>query len=323
MAYCWLAVDHGSPWLWNVAIHESGRYTLGETVFYFGHFLREIPTDVAYVLFLLAGVSRSPPIRGGRPVDEGRARLAASGALLLAVALAAAAFVVAAERHGANSALADLLQFRTRDDLSSYGSHWRFHWLSTAWFGVVALLLTGRSPGDPGGAAVSRASSTAPAWIAWGYFFGLTAVWGFSGEIFTSVRYAGHQAREILTHGAVTLPLALGVLRLQRDWLSVSDPDGPPRRLRTAVGSAAARRTGPGTWLSAGLAFAIPAYLAAVALSGDVMEAGQSEHGLSAMVAGHFFEHVLDYVFVVCLTAGARAAWLVRLRRPGRGRPSG
>src|SRR5262245_58650599 len=64
----------------------------------------------------------------------------------------AAAFVAAASQHGQHgqhgqqgqhgwtSAALDLLQFRTRDDLVEYGSHWRFHWLSTVWFGVAAML---------------------------------------------------------------------------------------------------------------------------------------------------------------------------------------
>ncbi|HKQ72896.1 MAG TPA: hypothetical protein VJ810_04150, partial [Blastocatellia bacterium] len=55
--------------------------------------------------------------------------------------------------------------------------------------------------------------------------------------------------------------------------------------------------------------FLIPSYLAAITLTGDVMDAGQSERGLAAMVGAHFFEHVLDYLVVILLAAGGYA-WL-------------
>ena len=53
-AYAWLAIDHGRLALWSAQIHENGRLSLGETVFYFGHFLREAPVDLALALFLAA-----------------------------------------------------------------------------------------------------------------------------------------------------------------------------------------------------------------------------------------------------------------------------
>ena len=47
----------GAAALWNVVIHESGRYTLGETVLYHSHFLREIAVDLSMALFILAAAS--------------------------------------------------------------------------------------------------------------------------------------------------------------------------------------------------------------------------------------------------------------------------
>jgi hypothetical protein len=57
---------------------------------------------------------------------------------------------------------------------------------------------------------------------------------------------------------------------------------------------------------------AIPLYLGAAVLLGDVMAAGQTGGGLPAMVAAHFFEHTLDYAFVTLLCAGTFGLMLGR-----------
>jgi hypothetical protein len=59
---------------------------------------------------------------------------------------------------------------------------------------------------------------------------------------------------------------------------------------------------------------AIPAYLAVSMLRGDVMAVAQSDRGLAAMVAGHLFEHTLDFVLVGLLTA-VGYGWFSRTAR--------
>jgi hypothetical protein len=86
-SYLWLANDHGTLLLWNVIVHESGRYTFGQTVLYFSHFLREVPTAMAYALFLL-GISGAVARR--RPALTRASHPASAGALALAGVLVAA-----------------------------------------------------------------------------------------------------------------------------------------------------------------------------------------------------------------------------------------
>lgn len=290
LSWLWLALDHRTPALWNVIVHESGRYTMAGTILYFSHFLREIPTDVAYALFILAAVGAVPG--AGRSGNQRRALVALGAATLLVLI----ALMLSVREQGWSWALRDLFQMRTRDDLIAYGSHWRFHWLSTLWFGVAALLIA------PLLVRAAPAPAKVRVWIAWGYFALLTLIFGMSGEIFTDVRYTGHQAREIMTHGPITGLLALGVVQIMTG-------DGSPVSLRSW---GAGRR-----WtraVAAALFIGIPLYLAAVTLAGDAMAAGQSGQGLAAMVAGHVFEHVLDYLLVVLLVAGGSAlpAWRQR-----------
>jgi hypothetical protein len=288
-AYGWLALDHGRLALWSTQVHENGRLSLGQTVFYFGHFMREVPVDVALALFLAAGFAGARRDLGGPCVPRAATRAwTVSAAAALFVGLA---FAFAAAQNGADSALADLLQYRTREAVSVYGSHWHYHWLSTLWLGLAAPLAArvalGRVNHDPLAGMVGPLT-----WIAWGYFVAMTAVWGLTEEVFTSVRFAGHQAREIATLAVVTTPLTLGVL-----WCMTG-------RQSAALTSLVPTRA---TWLRVSLMVVIVVWLAVVMASGDVMSEGQSDNGLAAMVAAHVFEHGLDHVLV---PLAAAAAWL-------------
>lgn len=288
--YAWLAVDRSTAWLWDVPVHESGRYTLGGTIFYVSHFLREIPTDVVYALFVLGAASGA--LAGSR---EPAARRLAWPWFACAAVLVAVALLVSAAGQGWTGALRDLAQMRTRDDLVAYGSHWRFHWLSTLWFGAAAFLIVPRVvPAAVAGAGDGVAARLTASRLAWGAFAGLTLVFGMSADIFTDVRYAGHQAREILTHGPITGLLAIGLVR-RAAVRNVPPSDRTSHDMR------------PTHWLAAAPFVIIPLWVGAVALAGDPMAAGQSEQGLAAMVAGHVFEHTLDYVLVLMLVGGGCA----------------
>jgi hypothetical protein len=286
-SYVWLAMDRGTAGLWNVVVHESGRYTLGQTLFYVAHFLREVPTDIAYALFTLAATGGFGTVA---PDAAPRGRQLGWFCLAAAVVLCAVALIATAGADGWSSAFMDLFQFRTRDDVAAYGSHWRFHWLSTLWFGAVVGLapVVARMAGRPV-AAPHRGMERA----AWAYFLAFTAVFGISADVFVDTRYVGHQAREILTHGPVTVLLGVGVMLTAIARLGATRREaGGPSGNRGAL------------WARVGLGIAIPVYLAVVALSGDVMAAGQSDRGLAAMVAAHYFEHALDYLLVALLVLG-------------------
>jgi hypothetical protein len=300
LAWAWLAVEHGTPRLWNVVVHESGDYTLGQTILYFKHFLREIPTLVAMALFAAAsfcGLQREPA-----HADGGRGfRVVGTVATLGAAAIAVLAFAAEGGADGWPAAVRNFLQYYTRDDVSAYGSHWRFHWLSTLWF-AAAVSLAAQVWSRMTGIAVDTASRRPWQIAAWAWFLGLTLVFRPTLEPFTDPRFIGHQAREILTHGLVTLPLVIAVMCL----FSGSNDERPRSQ-------AAGDRTMLA--LTAFAFVAIPVFLGISAIVGDAMSAGQTDSGLSAMVAAHFFEHLLDYVFVASLCAGFAGLTTARPRR--------
>lgn len=303
-AYVWLVIEHGTWRLWGVVVHESGRYTLGETILYFSHFLRELPTILAYVLFLLGASAAVAPGPGrSRWLQRVLGRPAVGvAAVIIAGGIVATALFRTAAVDGWSGAMLDLLQYRTRDDLVGYGTHWRYHWLSTLWFGAAVGVI----PAILGRLSEVGRHTFHRGWAlgAWGYFGILTLVFGLSTDVFLDVRYAGHQAREILTHGPVTLLLGLGIILIA----SGTSPRTTPRR-----------PAAPPSWLTALFAVAllvIPVHLAVVSLGGDVMAEGQSDMGLAAMVAAHYFEHVLDYTLAFLLLASALS--LVSLRSDAR-----
>jgi len=288
LSYFWMAVERGAFDLSDIIVHESGRYTLAGTVFYFSHFLREIPTDLAMALFLAAGIPEGYVRRTER---------LSSVLLISALLLCMGAFLRTVMVDGSGSAMLDLLQFRTRDDLVEYGSHWRYHWLSTIWFGVAVTHLTSAMSGGSCPSMERNDWKRRVKLIPWLYFILLTAIFGISGKIFVDVRYAGHQAREIMTHCLITLMIGAALVLVPRasggvdGWRVIFHPGD-----RIAM---------PRLIILAG----IPLYLAAVTLSGDVMGEGQSKLGPSAMIGAHFFEHTLDYLLVLLL-AVPMSGWI-------------
>ena len=276
LAYAWMAIAHGTPMLWNVVVHEGGEYTLGQTVLFVRHHLREVPVDIAMSLALAASITMIAP---------GFVTVSRRWFLAAAVLMFAIVFAASAAQEGWLEAGRDLLQFRTRDDDVQFGSHWRFHFLSTIWFCVAAPLLAGITTGASG--PVRNDDATRRWFVAtWLYVGVLTLLFGVTAEPFTSARYIGHQAREILTHGILTLPLVFAGCLL---WYRASPGKAVSPRWMTTVAS----------WL---VVAGIPLFLV-VAFSGASIEGtAQLDSGLSGIVAAHVFEHLLDYAFVALLT---------------------
>jgi hypothetical protein len=286
-SYAALALVHQRLWLWNVSVHESGRYTLGGTIFYFAHFLREVPTDIAMALFLVAALREAGLLPSRHPDALRRWATGLAGMLLMA------AFAAAASASGPALALGDLAQFRTRDNLWAYGSHWRFHVLSTIWFAAAAVVVARLAAFATRPESLARHAKMAPRlWLTpWIYFGALTAVFGLSPEFVTDPRFVAHQAREILTHGPITSLLVVGFAVLMA-------PDRSAGRGTTHMNQPVLR------WWTASVFVLIPVVLATLVLTGNAMAAAQTANGLSGLLAAHVFEHVLDYVMVGLVVFG-------------------
>ena len=288
-AYAWLAADHGTGWVWPVVVHEGGRYTLAETALYWRHFLRELPVAMLY-----AGAAVAAAAAYGPRATTAPSRAVRASALAAAALRGGGAWLGAVRADGAGIAWYELLQSYLRDDEPPVpGAHWGYHLLST--IGYVAAAVVGaallqrtidgtsRPPARRRGLAIIGAAMAALTLVAWP-----------GAAPFADARYLGHQARELVTHVLVTLPLSFAVLAVVNGW-------------GARPGDAAAARIAPDVALAAGVAGVVLAYLATAAIRTGAARTARPVP-LSSLVGAHCWEHTLDYALVALLAI----AWAPR-----------
>jgi hypothetical protein len=295
VSYLWLAVDHRTPWLLGVVVHESGRYTLAETILYFRHVLRELPIDVVYAAAAVAAAAGYGPRCTTAP-----ARAVRIGALGAAALVVAGAWTGTVHAWGADVARSEVLQGYLRDeDVPSAGVHWGYHFLSTIAYLAAAIVLAAllRALLD-GHTGVPRSGAGARGRLAGvvAAMIGLSALCGLGASPFRDPRYLGHQAREAGTHLLVTLPLSFAVLLGGGSW----SPD-PSRDV--------ARRPSRDVGAALAVGAVTLAYLALGSALGGAADTARPGARLSSLVGAHYYEHTFDYVLVLLLvTALAPAA---------------
>ena len=292
-SYIAISAYSSTAWLWPVIVHESGDRTLAQTVLYYEHAARELALDVLLGVAVAGGVLYALPgaVGKGRGPASRAAGFAAgligTVALILGGTLRAGGLPVLWE---------NLLQYPTRPgEPLVWGGHWRYHLLShvtlmSMSFGLAAVLrlVTGHRTGG-------RAGLSTFLWGA-GSFLGLAIVFLPGSDSFSDPVFLGHQAREVATHGAVTVPLAWSVcLLLGRDaWAD---------RSRGDVGLIS-----PVLAVCVGVAAGL--YLLWGSLASTAASQGQSE-SLVVLIFPHFFEHTFSYL-VTTLTAGLTFEWVRR-----------
>ena len=108
---------------------------------------------------------------------------------------------------------------------------------------------------------------------------------------FTDTRYLAHQFREIVTHASVTMPFAFA-------FLMACEHQSCPASY-VSPGASAFNKIGVLLFF---VALVIPLYIL-IQLSGrNIMAEAQTKSNYFNLLASHYFEHSLDYVFVSFLT---------------------
>lgn len=294
-SYAYLAVLHGRWNLFSVVIHENGKYTLGETIFYFRHFIREIPPTMLIALAAVAAFTLHSPALAqvsAHPANLHRAarRFGLGLLLLLAVTLGIAVY-----QQGGRETLVDLLQFRTRDDRAEYGTHWQYHLLhlldsilfclAGAW---IVRGVSGHGTPQTSRSGVKLLAATLV------LFTLLTLIFSPNLRPFTDSLYLAHQLREIATSRLLLVPVIFGLLyALERRALGVvAQP--PLHRKRCLQGLVILL-----------VATLIPIWLWCQLRQVNVLSLAQQQTSLASLYASHIFEHCLDVVFALLL-----AGWL-------------
>jgi hypothetical protein len=295
LAYLAICLAAGTPWPWGYVCHEGGERTLLTTVFYFQHAVRELPLDVILGIAVAGAVQAFLPYSGAA-----RAARPRRGSFVPALAGAAMMAVCATMLLGSTAVVGgsvtakNLAQMLTRPGVElAWGAHWRYHLLAQAALILAALSLAGlhrawraRRFVPLGDTALYRAALF--------LFATLTLVFRPSLEPFFDPLYLGHQARELATHGLITLPLALAAALWVAGRRSGALAFGTGVSSFKPVRGAALVAALIALWLAAGVLF--------------TGAAGQAQtSSLVALLAGHVFEHSFSYA-VVPLTAAALAA---------------
>ncbi len=288
-SYVFLAVRHGRVNLFPVVVHENGTYTLTQTIFYFRHFLREILPTAMIAAGAVGAFQFHAPARALEPDHRSELRRVARWLGWGAIGFLAVTVGIAISQEGAREALVDLLQYRTRDDRSEYGTQWQYHFLhllDAIGFSVALAYLTRGLSGQGEANSPRRGIKMLTVWFV--AFAGLTLIFVPSLRPFNDPLYLAHQFREIATSRVLLLPAIFGLLLLlERKVLRATEwPPIHPRRLRQGV-----------IWLV--LVTGIPLWIYWRLRHADVLSLAQRRTSLAELYAAHNFEHCLDVLFAL------------------------
>lgn len=302
-AYLWLALDHGTLWLFPTVVHESGNYTLLQTILYFRHVIRELPITLLYAISSVAAFKIYGPTGHG-PNPRSKRYLIPAVLVLVVVSVS---WFMTIDTWGVDVALQEVLQGYTRDDTFLPGSHWPFHLLSTIGYFLAAIIVAALLHYGIHGTLPPRRPTVRSQWIGSTIvaILAMTILFGLTTAPFLDPRYIGHQARELLTHLSITLPLSFGVLVRETHTASGSITEQIHRD--EWIGQRPIKIVIPSRRIYHDLiAAAAVLFLGLLFLVGGTLLTGAVDHArpgtpLSSLVAAHLFEHTVDYLLVACL----------------------
>lgn len=313
LSYCYLVWWHGEVFLWNTLIHENGRLTLLESMFYFDHFVACVPMVLVFALFTAGGFALA-----GHPrveIDKSRASFAAAGFLAIAGFLIVGSLAASIYTVGQQRTLDYALQRIERDGVMSTGGNWNQLQLSNVPIALGALSLSGALVMFAGGTGAKRDRRLVTGGkicigVAAAVMIGITTLTFPGWQGFLNARWMAHSIRELATYPLTGIPIALvGILVAERYVSGI-------RILTLKVGARSLILLSVGVLIVAGQLLWL--------LNMDVLAMAQkpafAPEGLSVsyLLASHVFEHFLDFVLIFPLTGGIYV--LVRLLSQGQRR---
>lgn len=264
-SYLYLAFYYKRWNIFKVRIHESGHYTFIGTVFYFNHFLRELLPDTFFALTMYWTYHVTHANQPGGEADGYFTRI-----LTALIIFLVGTFIGSVRSVGLRNTLLDLFQFREVDVVVEFGSHWQMHFLSTLTIMLLIILPAFTTE-------VQEYNLVVILFLA---FFAVSILFRTGLKAVQDSRWILHGGREILTF------FPLMVLPSYAFNLSIQD-------VRLNLWSALA---------IIALVILLLCYLR-VYLRSDVRELARGDFEVRYLIASHFFEHVLDVVYIFLLVA--------------------
>jgi len=295
-----MAFKYDQLWLFDTIVHERGKYNLLEVIFYFRHFLWELPMKTLFA-FILVGIfyyfgNPFPEEQMNKNIPIPSRVILWSG--LIALLIACIAFMMTTLEHGFKEALLGFFQSRASELRPlQYGSHWRNHFLSNIVLyctSVAAVLLYRLIINE---ARCHKRTFWFLFPLSAGFFILITLIFGFTMDPFQTPSYLGHQLREIFGSDlTITMLLTIGILICLEEKYDI-----------TSVRDRLLGETNRKKLLRHVLFWLIPAVIISLFLifkvlnldiSNEMSNLGSTEGWTKIdLFAWHFYEHSLDYLY--------------------------
>jgi hypothetical protein len=291
IAYSWIIARTGNFWPFQEIVHEDGKRTLLQTMFYYEHAVRELYID----LILSAGTAGAA--YAVHPFSEKKDKrstksqyviwVLGSGCLIQTGLL----FFLTGYVEGMEVLKANLFQMHTRPEAPlMFGAHWRYHFLERPALLLLSFFLISLYAYITRKGARVTSGNLVFVFLSVIVFYFLSLVFGVDWAPFIDPQFVGHQARELLTHATVTVPLACGacLLLIRKKFLG------------TGIGHYVSEGTQSLRPLivSGGISGVIALYLLIYGVAYGAAGHGQVS-GYGALLFPHFFEHFLGYILIL------------------------
>lgn len=305
ISWLWICINNGSICPLNKIVHEDGKRTLFDTIFYFEHALRELPVDLILAVTIAGAVSsfysgHSTHFTSIYSKNKRLLWLLGVFTFLIIIILP----IMTGLQQGSKVLIENIFQMPTRDgDPLVWGAHWRYHFLSRGCLLVLSFFVVGfysywvRSVTK----VPIRQENFYFYYVTIGIFVLLSIIFGINKEPFLNAQYIGHQGRELFTHTLVTLPLSIGFCLFVADKNSLVDVDKSTKFYVSKF-----------PFITGGLSIAIALYLVISVVVTDATDYSQGRGDLGTLIVPHFFEHSFTYLVVPFASA---FSYLLLLKR--------
>jgi len=298
LSYAYLAYYHKQLFLFATVVHESGRYTLLENIFYASHFLGHIPV-YTMLAFYFVGTYRCLT---RNPLDLPSSATNKKRVWAMAILLAASA-IIAFAGFGVEDTINFILQKKQGVGIYQQGGSWNLHLPSSlTLFLLIPIYLTVfrwiyRKPLSPSTDGVLLVL------IGMGLFFFFTLLVNYSNLekvllILSNPRYLAHSVRELATFPLTYFPLPL-YLMLRNEVTNASVADHGSRKALMVL------MVVMGIFLLMALSYQcfLPLSVGIGELAQKPAFAKNGKLGIAYLLASHYFEHFLDSIYftLACL----------------------
>ena len=299
-AYLYMTFFYQKLWLFDTIVHENGKYTLLEVIFYFRHFSWEMPGKAVYSIFVVGifyyygNPVATGGIHNGGYVPKNNIYLTG----VLAVGIIIITTLISVSNYGIAETMHGYFQFRTSEIKPLvFGSHWKNHFLSNiVLFCASAFLICLYRIVFCGGWMKRKYAILY--FIAVGIFVLLSIIFGLTNDSFETPSYLGHQLREIFGSDlSVTMFLSVAVLiYFELRYDRKNNAPAAFRKLDRKNILYLFRWITPVVLITGYTVIKV----LSIDISGEMSKLpGAKQWTVIDIFAWHFFEHVLDYFFVV------------------------